>query len=81
MRLAWVLLFTLPLAGAQLELSLKRAVQLAISPEGNTRVQLSAEALKQNRDRYRRARLCYPTSLGHLSFRISPVTWRLWGFR
>ena len=56
MRLAWVLLFTLPLAGAPLELSLKRAVQLAISPEGNTRVQLSAEALKQAESRSVQAR-------------------------
>ena len=56
MRWAWVLLFTLPLAGAPVELSLKRAVQLAISPEGNTRVQLSAEALKQAESRSVQAR-------------------------
>ena len=36
-----------PLAAAPIELSLKRAVQLAASPEGNTRMRLSAEALKQ----------------------------------
>ena len=51
MRLAWLLLCTAPLAAAPLELSLKRAVQLAVSPEGNTRVQLSAEALKQAESR------------------------------
>ena len=45
MRLVWVLLCTAPLGAAPVELSLKRAVQLAVSPEGNTRVRLSAEAL------------------------------------
>jgi outer membrane protein len=39
-----------------LELSLKRAVELACSPEGNTRVQLSAEALKQAQARSAQAR-------------------------
>src|SRR5437588_8503537 len=39
-----------------LELSLKRAIELACSPEGNTRVQLSAEALKQAQARAAQAR-------------------------
>src|ERR1035438_6091810 len=56
MRLAWALLCMAPLAAAPLELSLKRAVQLAVSPEGNTRVQLSAEALKQAESRSAQAR-------------------------
>ncbi len=47
MRLAWILFAVIPLVAAPVELSLKRAVQLATSPEGNTRVQLSGEALKQ----------------------------------
>src|SRR5260370_27196637 len=51
MRLVWLLLAAAPLTAslgaAPVELSLKRAVQLAVSPEGNTRVQLSGEALKQ----------------------------------
>ncbi len=47
MRWIWIILVAAPLAAAPLELSLKRAVQLAISPEGSTRVQLSAEAYKQ----------------------------------
>jgi outer membrane protein len=45
--------------GAQrdpLELSLKRAVDLAISPEGSTRVQLAAEAVKQAQSRSVQAR-------------------------
>jgi len=40
-----------PLAAAPVELSLKRAVQLAASPEGNTQMRLSAEALKQAESR------------------------------
>src|ERR1035437_5229821 len=56
MRLAWLLLCTVPLAAAPVELSLKRAVQLAVSPEGNTRVRLSGEALKQAESRTAQAR-------------------------
>jgi outer membrane protein TolC len=56
MRLVWVLLCTAPLVAAPVELSLKRAVQLAVAPEGNTRVQLSAEALKQAESRSAQAR-------------------------
>ena len=51
MRLAWLLLCTSPLGAAPVELSLKRAVQLAASPEGNTQMRLSAEALKQAESR------------------------------
>src|SRR5689334_16752387 len=36
---------------ARLELSLKRAVELAISPEGSTRIQLAGESLKQAQSR------------------------------
>src|ERR1035441_10904546 len=56
MRLAWALLCMAPLAAAPVELSLKRAVQLAVSPEGNTRVQLSAEAVKQAESRSAQSR-------------------------
>jgi outer membrane protein len=51
MRLVWVWLLGAPLMAAPVELSLKRAVQLAMSPEGNTRVQLIGEALKQAESR------------------------------
>jgi outer membrane protein len=49
MRKAWLILFTAPLlwAAPPLQLSLKRAVEIAVSPEGNTNIQLSGEALKQ----------------------------------
>lgn len=39
-----------------LELSLKRAVEIAISPEGSTRVQLAGEAVKQAQSRSAQAR-------------------------
>src|ERR1039457_4671917 len=56
MRLVWLWLCTVPLVAAPVELSLKRAVQLAVSPEGNTRVRLTAEALKQAESRTGQAR-------------------------
>src|SRR5437763_3570525 len=52
------------LAAARLELTLKRAVQLAVSREGNTRVQLSAEALKQAESRSAQARSALLPDLG-----------------
>ena len=36
---------------APLPLSLKRAVEIAVSPEGNTRVQLAEESVKQAESR------------------------------
>ena len=59
MKSPWILLVALLLpvawaaddARAPLQLSLKRAVELALSPEGSTNIQLSAEALKQAHER------------------------------
>ena len=56
MRLVWLLLCGVPLAAQPVPLSLKRAVQLAVSPEGNTRVRLTEEALKQAESRTGQAR-------------------------
>jgi outer membrane protein len=63
MRFVWTILCLVPLAAAQnaagpgpLKLSLKRAVEIAASPEGSARVQLSAEALKQAESRSAEAR-------------------------
>lgn len=58
MRHAWIFPFIFaPLhAAGPLQLSLKRAVEIAVSPEGNTNVQLSDEALKQARARSAEAR-------------------------
>lgn len=58
MRTPSIVLFTLPFlcAAAPLPLSLKRAVEIAVSPEGNASVQLSGEALKQAQARSLEAR-------------------------
>src|SRR5207248_2596508 len=56
MRLVCVMMAAGALVAAPLELSLKRAVQLAVSREGSTHVQLSAEALKQAESRSAEAR-------------------------
>lgn len=59
MRFGWMCLLAMaPLmrAAGPLQLSLKRAVEIATSPEGNTRIQLSGEALKQAESRAAQAR-------------------------
>lgn len=67
MRLSWLLLIAAPLVTplvtlAQtpdrgvLQLSLKRAVELAAAPEGNAKIQLSGESLTQARARSAQAR-------------------------
>jgi outer membrane protein TolC len=43
-------------AAGPVQLSLKRAVEVAVSPEGNTKIQLSGEALKQAQSRSAEAR-------------------------
>src|SRR5207237_6171942 len=43
-------------AAGPLQLSLKRAVEIATSPEGNTKIQLAGEALKQAQSRAAEAR-------------------------
>jgi outer membrane protein TolC len=52
------MLFAVQVASAAgpIQLSLKRAVEVAVSPEGNTRIQLSGEALKQAQSRSAQAR-------------------------
>jgi outer membrane protein TolC len=57
MRLAWIF-FAVQVAWAAgpIQLSLKRAVEVAVSPEGNTSIQLSGEALKQAQSRSAQAR-------------------------
>jgi outer membrane protein TolC len=48
MKLAWILCAAqVASAAGPIQLSLKRAVEAAVSPEGNTKIQLSGEALKQ----------------------------------
>ena len=61
MRLVWMWTVAAGLAAAQTggvswNLSLKRAVELAISPEGSARIQIAGEALKQAQARSSEAR-------------------------
>jgi outer membrane protein TolC len=57
MRLAWILCAAqVASAAGPVQLSLKRAVEVAVSPEGNTKIQLSGEALKQAQSRSAEAR-------------------------
>ena len=57
MRLVWILCAAqVASAAGPIELSLKRAVEVAVSPEGNTKIQLSGEALKQAQSRSAQAR-------------------------
>jgi outer membrane protein TolC len=57
MKLAWILCAAqVASAAGPIELSLKRAVEVAVSPEGNTKIQLSGEALKQAQARSAQAR-------------------------
>jgi len=64
MKVAWIpLILIAPLAWAgdaeqrgPIDLSLKRAVEVALLPEGNTNIQLSGEALKQAKSRALQAR-------------------------
>jgi len=65
MNLAWIVLLAITRPGwaadaavepAPVDLSLKRAVEVAISAHGNTNIQLSGEALKQAQSRALQAR-------------------------
>src|SRR5438309_6907273 len=70
------------LAAAPLELSLKRAVQLAVSREGSARVQLSTEALKQAESRSAQARSALLPDLGAgLTVRNQTLNLAAFGFR
>jgi outer membrane protein TolC len=65
-----------------LALSLKRAVQLAISPEGNAQIQLSDEALKQARARSAQARAALlPTFDSSLVYRDQTINLRANGLQ
>jgi outer membrane protein len=53
----WLVVLMAPLCfGAELQLSLRRAVEIAVSEEGSTAVQLSGEAVKQAQARSTQAR-------------------------
>jgi len=64
-----------------LSLSLQRAVQIAVSPEGNEQIQLSAEALKQAQSRSAQARAALlpnlDSSLGYRNLTTNPYSYGL----
>src|SRR5438067_1021046 len=64
MRLIYWLLLPAALSAAPLDLSLKRAVELALSPEGSARVRLAEEAIKQSEARGLQARAALLPDLG-----------------
>src|SRR6185312_1730710 len=69
-RIAWMLAAALSLAAADgpIELSLRRAIELAASPEGNTNVQLAVEAVKQAESRSAQARASLLPDLSGLAY-------------
>src|ERR1017187_10381277 len=81
MKVVWILLMAMPpLAWAAdaergpIDLSLQRAVEVAISAQGNTNIQLSGEALKQAQSRALQARAALlPDLEGAFSDRSSTV--------
>src|SRR5215831_5739820 len=56
MKLLWLVVVVVPLAGQPIQLSLKRAVEIATSKEGNANIQLAGEALRQAEARSNQAR-------------------------
>jgi len=65
-----------------LQLSLKRAVEMALSPEGNTRVQLAGESVKQAETRSAQARAALlPDLEGSLSYQNQTVNLAAFGIQ
>ncbi len=78
----------LPLFGQQLQnrpavlqLSLKQAVDIAVAPEGNTRVRLAQEALKQAESRANQSRAALlPDATSYLQYQNQTNTLKAFGF-
>jgi outer membrane protein len=91
MKHSWILLLFLASSGMAadqqsdrglLVLSLKRAVQLAIAPDGSARIQLSNEALKQARERSAQARAALlPDISSSLAYRNQTLNLKANGLR
>jgi outer membrane protein TolC len=91
MRHGWVLILFLSSFGVAagqtperglLSLSLKRAVQLALSPEGNAQIQLSGEALQQARARSAQARAALlPDVSSSMTYRNQTVNLEAYGLQ
>src|SRR4051812_752186 len=73
MRPLWGLFFALSLSAAPVELSLKRAVELAVSPEGSTRIKLAEESRKQAESRASQAKAALLPDLS-AGFNVQNVT-------
>ncbi|HEV8145565.1 MAG TPA: hypothetical protein VGP79_04260, partial [Bryobacteraceae bacterium] len=83
MRAFLLILSMAALASAQdsLPLSLKRAVEIALAPEGNTRVALAGETLKQAQSRIAEARAAFLPDLdASVQDRRQTVSLRAFGF-
>ena len=81
-RFAWMVLVAAPLAAQPMELSLRRAVELAGTPEGNINVTLAAEAVKQAESRSAQARASLlPDLSGYFVARNQTVNLAAMGLR
>jgi outer membrane protein TolC len=83
MRLTvWLVFAAMPLGAQPIELSLRRAVELAGSPEGNTSVTLAAEAVKQAESRSAQVRASLlPDLSGYFGARNQTVNLAAMGIR
>jgi outer membrane protein len=82
MRSAFLILVSASIALAQnvLQLSMKRAVEIALTPEGSPRVALAMESVKQAQDRAREAKSAFlPTVDGDLQERSQTTNLRTFG--
>jgi outer membrane protein len=70
-----------PPSGTVLQLSMKRAVEIALTPEGSTRVALALESVKQAQDQARLAKGAFlPTLDGQLQEQNETVNIKTFGF-
>jgi outer membrane protein len=84
MRAAFLILVSASLALAQnvLQLSMKRAVEIALTPEGSPRVALATESVKQAQDQAREAKAAFlPTVDGSIKETSETVNLKTFGFR
>jgi outer membrane protein len=83
MRLSvWMVFAAMPLGAQPIELSLRRAVELAASPEGNVNVTLAAEAVKQAESKSAQARASLlPDLSGYFGARNQTVNLAAMGIR
>jgi len=82
MRAAWLLLLPVSVAAGQntLQLSLKRSVEIALTPEGSPRVALAQQSIKQAQSRATEARAAFLPNLdGTVQERNQTVNLRTFG--